>query len=186
MAAVEAGLPTFCEKPVAPDVDGHPAVLRRSRGADVPVHIGFQRRFDAGYVAARAAVESGELGWVHTLRAGTLDPAPPPAEYIAHSGGFFRDCSVHDFDILRWVTGREVVEVYAVGANRGEAFFAELRRRRRGVRPADPTTTAPSPTSPEPVTTQGVTTSASRCSAPRTASRSASTTGCRCARSSPA
>lgn len=125
VAAVSAGLPTFCEKPVAPDVDGTRAVLEEVSAADTPVHIGFQRRFDAGYMAARAAVQSGELGWVHTLRAGTLDPAPPPAVYIEHSGGFFRDCSVHDFDILRWVTGREVVEVYAVGANRGEAFFAE-------------------------------------------------------------
>jgi myo-inositol 2-dehydrogenase/D-chiro-inositol 1-dehydrogenase len=125
VAAVEAGLPTFCEKPVAADVAGTRAVLEKVADADVPVHIGFQRRFDAGYVAARAAVESGELGWVHTLRAGTLDPAPPPAGYIATSGGFFRDCSVHDFDILRWVTGREVVEVYAVGANRGAEFFAE-------------------------------------------------------------
>ncbi|MFL6099525.1 MAG: Gfo/Idh/MocA family oxidoreductase [Actinomycetales bacterium] len=126
VSAVEAGVPTFCEKPVAPDVDGTLAVLDKVSGSDVPVHVGFQRRFDAGYVAARRAVESGELGWVHTLRAGTLDPAPPPAEYIAHSGGFFRDCSVHDFDIVRWVTGREVTEVYAVGANRGEAFFGEL------------------------------------------------------------
>jgi myo-inositol 2-dehydrogenase/D-chiro-inositol 1-dehydrogenase len=125
LAAVEAGLPTFCEKPVAPDVKGTRAVLATVAESDVPVHVGFQRRFDAGYLAARAAVQSGELGWVHTLRAGTLDPAPPPAEYIAASGGFFRDCSVHDFDILRWVTGREVVEVYAVGANRGAAFFAE-------------------------------------------------------------
>lgn len=126
VSAVEAGIPTFCEKPVAPDVDGTLAVLDKVSGSSVPVHVGFQRRFDAGYVAARQAVQSGELGWVHTLRAGTLDPAPPPAEYIAHSGGFFRDCSVHDFDIVRWVTGREVVEVYAVGANRGEAFFREL------------------------------------------------------------
>jgi myo-inositol 2-dehydrogenase/D-chiro-inositol 1-dehydrogenase len=126
IAAVEAGIPTFCEKPVAPDVDGTLAVLDKVGQSEVPVHVGFQRRFDAGYVAARQAVQSGELGWVHTLRAGTLDPAPPPAVYIAQSGGFFRDCSVHDFDIVRWVTGREIVEVYAVGANRGEAFFGEL------------------------------------------------------------
>jgi myo-inositol 2-dehydrogenase/D-chiro-inositol 1-dehydrogenase len=126
LRAVESGIPTFCEKPVAPDAEGTLAVLDKVAGADVPVHIGFQRRFDAGYVAARAAVRSGELGWVHTLRAGTLDPAPPPAEYIEHSGGFFRDCSVHDFDILRWVTGHEIVEVYAVGANRGAPFFAEF------------------------------------------------------------
>ena len=66
VAGVEAGLPTFCEKPVADDVDGTLAVLAKVDGSDVPVHIGFQRRFDAGYVAARAAVQSGSLGWIHT------------------------------------------------------------------------------------------------------------------------
>ncbi|HEY2061956.1 MAG TPA: Gfo/Idh/MocA family oxidoreductase [Amycolatopsis sp.] len=123
--AVDAGIPVFCEKPVAADIPGTLAVLDRIEGSDVPVQIGFQRRFDAGYQAARAAVAGGELGWLHTVRATTLDPAPPPAEYVAHSGGLFRDCGVHDFDIIRWVTGREVEEVYALGANRGESFFAE-------------------------------------------------------------
>ncbi|WP_186382560.1 Gfo/Idh/MocA family protein [Amycolatopsis rhizosphaerae] len=125
IAAVDAGIPVFCEKPVAADLAGTLAVLDRIEGSDVPVQIGFQRRFDAGYGAARAAVASGELGRLHTLRATTLDPAPPPAEYVAHSGGLFRDCGVHDFDIIRWVSGREVEEVYAVGANRGERFFAD-------------------------------------------------------------
>jgi myo-inositol 2-dehydrogenase/D-chiro-inositol 1-dehydrogenase len=100
-------------------------VRRRVEAAGVPVQIGYQRRFDAGYQAARAAVAGGELGWLHTVRAITLDPAPPPAAYVAVSGGIFRDCSVHDFDIIRWVTGREVVEVYATGGNRGDALFAE-------------------------------------------------------------
>ncbi|MEV4760160.1 Gfo/Idh/MocA family oxidoreductase [Micromonospora sp. NPDC049559] len=123
LAAVDAGLPVFCEKPVAIDIAGTLAVLDRVERARADVHIGFQRRFDPGFALAREAVQSGRLGWVHTLRAGTLDPAPPPAEYIPTSGGLFRDCSVHDFDAIRWVTGREVVEVYAVGANRGEEFF---------------------------------------------------------------
>jgi myo-inositol 2-dehydrogenase/D-chiro-inositol 1-dehydrogenase len=123
--AVDAGIPVFCEKPVAADVVGTLAVIDHISGSAVPVQIGFQRRFDAGYVAARAAVASGDLGWIHTLRATTLDPAPPPAEYVAHSGGLFRDCGVHDFDIVRWVSGREIVEVYALGANRGEQFFAD-------------------------------------------------------------
>jgi myo-inositol 2-dehydrogenase / D-chiro-inositol 1-dehydrogenase len=127
VAAVEAGLPTFCEKPVADDVDGTLAVLSKVEGSDVPVHIGFQRRYDSGYVVARAAVQSGSLGWIHTMRSITCDPAPPPAAYIATSCGFFRDCSVHDFDSIRWVSGREVREVYAVGANRGEDFFAAAR-----------------------------------------------------------
>jgi myo-inositol 2-dehydrogenase / D-chiro-inositol 1-dehydrogenase len=125
MAGVDAGVPTFCEKPVAPDAAGTLAVLDKVADADAPVQIGFQRRFDAGYAAARAAVASGELGWIHTMRSGTLDPSPPPAEYIPVSGGVFRDCTVHDFDSIRWVSGREVREVYAVGANRGADFFRE-------------------------------------------------------------
>ncbi|MGK8512036.1 Gfo/Idh/MocA family protein [Nocardia asiatica] len=123
--AVDAGIPVFCEKPVAADITGTLAVIEHTRDSTVPVQIGFQRRFDAGYRAARAAVRSGELGWLHTLRATTLDPAPPPAEYISRSGGIFRDCGVHDFDIIRWVTGREISEVFALGSNRGGSFFAE-------------------------------------------------------------
>ncbi|MGH3360203.1 MAG: Gfo/Idh/MocA family protein, partial [Nocardioidaceae bacterium] len=61
---------------------------------------------------------------LHTLRSTTMDPAPPPEDYIARSGGIFIDCAVHDFDSLRWVTGREVVSVFATGANRGDPFFA--------------------------------------------------------------
>ncbi|MFE5566877.1 Gfo/Idh/MocA family oxidoreductase [Amycolatopsis japonica] len=125
LKAVDAGIPVFCEKPVAADIPGTLAVIDKISGADVPVQIGFQRRFDAGYAAARAAVASGDLGWLHTLRATTLDPAPPPAEYVAHSGGLFRDCGVHDFDVVRFVSGREVVEVYAVGTNKGERFFID-------------------------------------------------------------
>ncbi|WP_157124391.1 Gfo/Idh/MocA family protein [Nocardia pseudovaccinii] len=122
--AVDAGIPVFCEKPVAADIQGTLDVITRLENSTVPVQIGFQRRFDVGYRAARDAIASGSLGWLHTLRATTLDPAPPPAEYVGRSGGLFRDCGVHDFDIIRWVTGREVVEVYATGANRGEEFFA--------------------------------------------------------------
>ncbi|HEU4424158.1 MAG TPA: Gfo/Idh/MocA family oxidoreductase, partial [Pilimelia sp.] len=124
-SAARAGLPVFCEKPIAPDVPGTRAVLAEVAAAGVPLHVGFQRRFDAGYATLRAAVQGGELGWLHTVRACTSDPAPPHADYIPTSGGIFRDCSVHDFDAVRWVTGREVVEVYATGANRGEPFFAE-------------------------------------------------------------
>ena len=69
--------------------------------------------------------QSGELGFVHTIRAGTHDQAPPHAAYIPTSGGIFRDCNVHDFDIIRFVTGREVVSVYATGANKGAPFFSE-------------------------------------------------------------
>jgi myo-inositol 2-dehydrogenase/D-chiro-inositol 1-dehydrogenase len=90
------------------------------------VQIGYPRRFDPAFAAARAAVEAGELGWVHTVRSTTLDPAPAPRRYIEVSGGIFRDCCVHDFDTVRWVTGQEVVEVYATGSAKGDDFFAEF------------------------------------------------------------
>ncbi|HLU58490.1 MAG TPA: Gfo/Idh/MocA family oxidoreductase [Pseudonocardia sp.] len=126
LAAVEAGLPVFCEKPLARAVDDAVAVARRVQESGVPVQVGYPRRFDPAFRAARAAVESGELGGLHTVRSTTLDPAPPPAEYLAASGGIFRDCAVHDFDAVRWVTGREVVEVYATGSDRGDPLFRDL------------------------------------------------------------
>ncbi|MFI9611598.1 Gfo/Idh/MocA family oxidoreductase [Streptomyces sp. NPDC052023] len=125
LAAVDAGVPVFCEKPVARTMAEGVAVLRAVEGRDVPVQIGYNRRFDAAFTAARDAVLAGALGKLHTVRSTTLDPAPPPAAYVAASGGIFRDCSVHDFDIVRWVTGREVTEVYAVGGNRGARYIAE-------------------------------------------------------------
>lgn len=123
LAAADAGLPVFVEKPVAADVAGTLDVMRALASSDVVVQVGYQRRFDPGYLAARAAVMSGRLGWIHTLRSCTLDPGPPPPAYVAASGGFFRDCAVHDIDSIRWVTGREVTSVYAVGVNRGDDYF---------------------------------------------------------------
>ncbi|MEV5321360.1 Gfo/Idh/MocA family oxidoreductase [Streptomyces sp. NPDC052687] len=124
-AGAAAGVPVFCEKPVARTMREGVEVLEAVQDSGVPVQIGYNRRFDAGFAAARAAVRGGELGRLHTVRSTTLDPAPPPAAYIAASGGIFRDCSVHDFDIIRWVTGREVTEVYAAGGNRGAGYIRE-------------------------------------------------------------
>ena len=86
LAAVEAGLPVFCEKPVAKDAAEAADVLRRTAGARV--QIGYNRRFDPGFVAARAAVQSGELGWLHTIRSTTMDPALP-------AGGLHRRIGRH-------------------------------------------------------------------------------------------
>ncbi|MFF4219934.1 Gfo/Idh/MocA family protein [Streptomyces nondiastaticus] len=125
--AARAGLPAFCEKPVALDVPGTLHALREADAAGTLLQLGFQRRFDAGFRAARAALRAGRLGRVHTIRAVTSDPAPPPAAFLAQSGGLFRDCLVHDFDAVRWLTGREVTEVYARGATGGAsaALFRE-------------------------------------------------------------
>lgn len=122
--AARAGLPAFCEKPVAPDLAGSVQVLDEVERTGAVVQIGFQRRFDRGYLAAREALQGGRIGQLRRAHVVTGDPAPPPAEYIPTSGGLWRDCHVHDIDALRFVTGREVVEVYALGANRGADYFA--------------------------------------------------------------
>ncbi|WP_072687256.1 Gfo/Idh/MocA family protein [Rhodococcus marinonascens] len=124
-AAVDRGIPTFCEKPVADSIESSLRALRAVEQTAVPVQIGFQRRFDPGLISAYNAVRAGDLGWLHTLRSTTLDPAPPPVSYIARSGGIFRDCAIHDFDIIRWVSGQEVTSVFATGANQGDPAIAE-------------------------------------------------------------
>jgi myo-inositol 2-dehydrogenase / D-chiro-inositol 1-dehydrogenase len=125
VAAVEAGIPVFCEKPIAFTAAESREVVARLADSSVPVQIGYNRRFDPAYLAAYEAVRAGELGRLSTVRSTTMDPAPPPPAYVAASGGIFRDCSVHDFDIVCWVVGREVVEVYAAGTDHGEAMFTQ-------------------------------------------------------------
>jgi myo-inositol 2-dehydrogenase/D-chiro-inositol 1-dehydrogenase len=123
--AADVGLPAFCEKPVALDVAALDDVLAYTEPAGMLVQVGFQRRFDAGYRAARDAVESGAIGNLLVLRAATHDPVPPPERYIAESGGIYRDLHIHDFDAIRFVTGQEIVEVYADGAVRETPWFAK-------------------------------------------------------------
>lgn len=125
-AGVDAGVPVFCEKPVAMNVSDALPVLDYISENNGVVQIGHQRRFDAGYLEARRAYQAGELGWIHSLRAVTCDMTPPPVEFLATSGGLFRDCSVHDFDILRWLTGSEIVEVYAKGSNNGDPAIGNV------------------------------------------------------------
>ncbi len=122
--STKAGKPTFCEKPISLDLESTRAVVRHVGETGVTVQMGFQRRFDPGYRAARELVETGGLGTIYVVRMVGHDPAPPHEEYIPASGGLFRDFSVHDFDALRFVTGQEVVEVYADGAVLGFPVFA--------------------------------------------------------------
>jgi myo-inositol 2-dehydrogenase/D-chiro-inositol 1-dehydrogenase len=122
-AAVERGLPTFCEKPLAFDLPETVELVKQIEARDAVVQVGFQRRFDPAFLEARRLVESGELGTVYLVRLIAHDHEPPPDAYIPHSGGLFRDSSIHDFDALRWVTGLEVDEVYATGSVRGFPIF---------------------------------------------------------------
>lgn len=120
--AADASVAAFCEKPIALDLEATDAVIEHVRRAGIFVQIGFQRRFDAGYRAARDAVQSGALGDVHVVRLATHDPAPPPEPYVATSGGIWRDLAIHDFDIGAWVVGRRVTEVFADGEANGPLF----------------------------------------------------------------
>ncbi|MET9730850.1 Gfo/Idh/MocA family oxidoreductase [Streptomyces sp. NPDC006458] len=123
--AARSGLPVFCEKPIALDLPGTLQAIAEVETAGTVLHMGFQRRFDTGYTGARDAIRSGRLGRLHTVRAITSDQAPPPAAYLPLSGGLYRDTLIHDFDVLRWVTGHEVVDVYAAGSDAGPAMFRD-------------------------------------------------------------
>lgn len=124
--AVDAGCPAFCEKPIALDLAATDAVIEHVGRAGALVQIGFQRRFDSGYRAAREAVTSGAVGQVHLVRMATHDPAPPPEAYVAESGGIWLDLAIHDFDIGSWVLGRKVVQVYADGQAHDGMFARHL------------------------------------------------------------
>jgi myo-inositol 2-dehydrogenase/D-chiro-inositol 1-dehydrogenase len=124
-AGLERRVPVFCEKPLAADLPNAIVLAEEVERAGVPFQLGFQRRFDRGYLEARRMVDSGELGTLYSMRMAGHDPAPPHESYIPMSGGLFRDFSGHDFDILRWLTGDEVVEVYADGSVRGFPVFAK-------------------------------------------------------------
>jgi len=124
-AALTAGIPVFCEKPVAGTLGETIELAELEAKTGTLAHIGFQRRFDAAYRRARAAVSSGEIGTIHAIRATTHDQAPPPRAYVKVSGGIFHDCNIHDFDIIRFVSGAEPTTVYATGANKGDPMFTE-------------------------------------------------------------
>lgn len=121
-----ADLPMFCEKPVSSSVPDALPILREIEEARGTVQIGHQRRFDAGYNEAKRRLQGGELGWLHSLTAMSGDAFPPPVSYCATSGGLFRDVSVHDFDIIRWLTGREVTDVFARGSNNGDPGIGDV------------------------------------------------------------
>jgi myo-inositol 2-dehydrogenase/D-chiro-inositol 1-dehydrogenase len=125
VAAAEAGKAIFCEKPVSLDLAEVDRALAAVEAAGVPFQIGFNRRFDPGHAAVAEAVASGEVGQPQLVRISSRDPAPPPLEYIRVSGGIFLDMTIHDFDMARFVTGSEVVEVFARGAVRVDAGIGE-------------------------------------------------------------
>jgi len=123
--AIGRGIPTYCEKPLARTLADTILLAAEIEASGVPFQLGFQRRFDAAYREARRLIETGELGTIYVVRLAGHDPAPPHESYIPASGGIFRDFSIHDFDVLRWLTGSEIEQVYADGGVRGFEVFAK-------------------------------------------------------------
>ena len=114
--AAQAGKHIFCEKPIDHDLDKIEAVLEAVKKAGVKYQVGFNRRFDRNFKKVRETVQSGAVGDVHIVKITSRDPAPPPAVYIKASGGIFVDMTIHDFDMVRYLTGSEVEEVSVFGA----------------------------------------------------------------------
>ncbi len=113
--AAAAGKHVFCEKPVDHSLEKIDKAIEAVKKAGVKSQIGFNRRFDPNFKKVRELVKEGKIGDLHILRITSRDPAPPPAEYVKGSGGMFLDMTIHDFDMARYLSGSEVVEVYAAG-----------------------------------------------------------------------
>ena len=116
LEAIAAGKHIFCEKPVDHDVEKIKKVIDALAGTKLKYQVGFNRRFDHNFRAAREAVKAGKIGELNTLSVTSRDPAAPPVSYIKVSGGIFLDMTIHDFDMVRFISGDEVDEVYASGA----------------------------------------------------------------------
>jgi len=111
-----AGKAVFCEKPVHLDVERVKQCLTSVRKSNGRLMVGFQRRFDPDFNALKAAIDEGRIGAVEMISLTSRDPGPPPYDYIERSGGIFRDMTIHDFDVARWLLPDEIESVQASGS----------------------------------------------------------------------
>ncbi|GAB3433313.1 Gfo/Idh/MocA family protein [Actinophytocola sediminis] len=118
------GVPALCEKPIAADLAEMSALVEEIEQTDVPVLVGFQRRFDPAMTELHRRISTGELGTIYHVRAVGFDAQPPDFGYLPSSGGIFRDLLIHDLDAVPWLVGEPVVEVYASGSVLVDEAFA--------------------------------------------------------------
>lgn len=111
--AVAAGKPILCEKPIDLNLDRVNACAEKIAGSTVPIQLGFNRRYDPGHCAARDAMLAGDIGDLHQVIISSRDPSLPPRAYLEEAGGLFRDMTIHDFDLARFMLDEEPVEVFA-------------------------------------------------------------------------
>jgi myo-inositol 2-dehydrogenase/D-chiro-inositol 1-dehydrogenase len=114
--AAAAGKAALCEKPIGLDIEKVNRCLADLERKPIPLLLGFNRRFDPSAAALKRAIDAGEVGDVRQVVITSRDPAPPPLSYVASSGGLFRDMTIHDFDMGRWLLGEEPVEVWATAS----------------------------------------------------------------------
>ncbi len=114
--AVRAGKAVFCEKPVDLSVKRVQDCLKVVKAEKGVLMVGFNRRFDPDFMAVKAAIDAGKVGVVEMVTISSRDPGAPPADYITRSGGIFRDMTIHDFDMARWLLGEEVETVQAAAS----------------------------------------------------------------------
>jgi myo-inositol 2-dehydrogenase / D-chiro-inositol 1-dehydrogenase len=111
-----AGKAIFCEKPIDLNVDRVKACMKVVADTKAKLMVGFNRRFDPHFIAVRAAIDAGKIGKVEMITITSRDPGAPPPAYIKVSGGIFRDMTIHDFDMARFLLGEDVATVYATGS----------------------------------------------------------------------
>ena len=115
-AFAKAGKAVFCEKPIDLSLDRVKACLKVVRETKAVLMVGFNRRFDPHFRAVRAEIDKGTIGAVEMVTITSRDPGPPPMDYIARSGGIFRDMTIHDFDMARFLLGEEIATVSAMAS----------------------------------------------------------------------
>ncbi|CAM3659285.1 Inositol 2-dehydrogenase [Vibrio aerogenes CECT 7868] len=115
--AAKAGKAIFCEKPVHLDIERVRQCLKTVEENHVPLFVAFNRRYDPQFRRVRELLSAGNIGKAESLLITSRDPSPPPAEYVKVSGGMFRDMTIHDFDMARFIMGEDPVSVFAQGSN---------------------------------------------------------------------
>ena len=115
-SALQAGKPIYCEKPIDLDINRVKVVVQQAQQTNLPILVGFSRRFDPNHLGIRSALQNGEIGKLEMMHITARDPKPPALSYVKVSGGQYRDQTIHFFDMLRWLANEDPVEVFAAGA----------------------------------------------------------------------
>src|SRR5699024_2411886 len=123
--AARAGKHIFCEKPISLHIENSMEALKVVQECGVKLQIGFNRRFDKHFKKIHDLVSEGAIGNQHLIKISSRDPQPPPHEYIGKSGGMFIDMTIHDFDMVRFITGSEVNEISVKASNLVDPVFSK-------------------------------------------------------------